>query len=75
MDTNAQSPSFYPPQEPDWHRAIAEAAYYLAQKRGFTGDNVLGDWITAEQQVKQVISPTLDSQEQPKPIADMEERK
>ena len=59
MDTNSQSPSFYPPQEPDWHRAIAEAAYYLAQKRGFTGDNVLGDWFTAEQQVKQVISPEV----------------
>jgi len=55
---------------------IAEAAYYLAQKRGFRGDNSLEDWLAAEQQVRQVISPILDSevtmtdtirQNQPKP--------
>lgn len=61
MDTNSQSPSFYRPQEPDWHRAIAEAAYYLAQKRGFTGEHALDDWLDAEQQVRQAISPTSDS--------------
>ena len=61
MDTNSQSPSFYRPQEPDWHRAIAEAAYYLAQKRGFTGEHALDDWLDAEQQVRRVISPSLDS--------------
>jgi Protein of unknown function (DUF2934) len=63
-------------QEPEWHRMIAEAAYYLAQKRGFRGDNSLEDWLAAEQQVRQVISPILDSevtmtdtirQNQPKP--------
>jgi hypothetical protein len=61
MDTNSKSPSFYRPQEPDWHRAIAEAAYYLAQKRGFTGEHALDDWLDAEQQLKHVISPSPDS--------------
>ena len=70
--------SFYQPQEPEWHRLIAEAAYYLAQKRGFLGEHSLDDWIAAEQQVRQVISPILDSevtmnettrQSQPKPDA------
>jgi hypothetical protein len=46
------------PQEADWHRMIAEAAYYLAQKRGFGGEHSLDDWLAAEQQVRQVISPT-----------------
>jgi len=55
---------------------IAEAAYYLAQKRGFRGEHSLEDWLAAEQQVRQVISPILDSevtmtdtirQNQPKP--------
>lgn len=32
-------------------KMIAEAAYYLAQKRGFTGGNELTDWVTAEKQV------------------------
>ena len=41
---------------------IAEAAYYLAQKRGFRGEHSLEDWLAAEQQVRQVISPTLDSE-------------
>jgi DUF2934 family protein len=71
-----KSRSFDAPQEPEWHRMIAEAAYYLAQKRGFTGENALGDWLAAEKQVRQVISPSLDSeatmkdttsQKQPKP--------
>lgn len=41
---------------------IAEAAYYLAQKRGFTGENALDDWLQAEQEIRQVISPTADSE-------------
>ncbi len=35
---------------------IAEAAYYLAQKRGFLGKHALDDWLAAEQQIRQVIS-------------------
>lgn len=41
---------------------IAEAAYYLAQQRGFLGDNRLDDWLAAEQQVRRVISPIFDSE-------------
>jgi hypothetical protein len=36
---------------------IAEAAYYFAEKRGFSADHSLEDWLTAEQQVRLVISP------------------
>jgi hypothetical protein len=45
-------------QETDWHRMIAEAAYYLAQKRGFRGEHSLDDWLAAEQQMRPVISTT-----------------
>jgi hypothetical protein len=41
---------------------IAEAAYYLAQKRGFAGENALDDWLAAEQEMRQVISPIVDSE-------------
>jgi|HubBroStandDraft_6_1064221.scaffolds.fasta_scaffold66646_5 hypothetical protein len=41
---------------------IAEAAYYLAQKRGFLGEYSLDDWLAAEQQVRQVISPVSNSE-------------
>jgi pantothenate kinase-related protein Tda10 len=51
--------SFHPPQQPEWHRRIAEAAYYLAQKRGFLGTHALEDWLAAEQQVRQEISPIV----------------
>jgi hypothetical protein len=34
---------------------IAEAAYYLAEKRGFVGARALDDWLAAEQQVRQII--------------------
>jgi len=55
---------------------IAEAAYYLAQKRAFRGEHSLEDWLAAEQQVRQLISPISNSevtmtdtirQNQPKP--------
>jgi hypothetical protein len=35
---------------------IAEAAYYLAQKRGFSGGNELADWAAAEKQVDALIA-------------------
>jgi Protein of unknown function (DUF2934) len=56
--------SFDPPQEPEWHRMIAEAAYYLAEKRGFLGEHALADWLAAERQVRQVISPISDLRQQ-----------
>jgi hypothetical protein len=56
-----QPRSFYAPLEPEWHRMIAEAAYYLAQKRGFSGEHALDDWFAAEQQIRQMISPIRDS--------------
>ncbi|MEO7208279.1 MAG: DUF2934 domain-containing protein [Steroidobacteraceae bacterium] len=43
---------------------IAEAAYYLAQKRGFPDKHALDDWLAAEQQMRQLISPILDSEVQ-----------
>jgi hypothetical protein len=54
--TKAKSASFHPPQQPDWHRMIEEAAYYRAQRRGFQGDQRLEDWLAAEQQVKHQLS-------------------
>jgi Protein of unknown function (DUF2934) len=57
IPSEAKTSSFDSPQEPEWHRMIAEAAYYLAQKRNFTGENALDDWLVAEQQVRDVISP------------------
>jgi hypothetical protein len=54
--------SFDSPEEPEWHRMIAEAAYYLAQKRGFTGENALDDWLAAEREMRQVISPIVGSE-------------
>ncbi len=47
---------FYPPQQPDGHRRIAEAAYYRALTRGFEGDRRLEDWLVAEQEDKHQLS-------------------
>jgi hypothetical protein len=32
-------------------KMIAEAAYFLAEKRGFSGGSELADWVAAEKQV------------------------
>jgi len=40
---------------------IAETAYYLAQDRGFQGEHALDDWLEAEQLLRRVISPILET--------------
>lgn len=40
-----------PAPEDDRQRSIAEAAYFLAEKRGFEPGGALQDWLAAEQQV------------------------
>jgi hypothetical protein len=57
--SDKQRPSFDRPEEAQWHRMIAEAAYYLSQKRQSSGEHCLDDWLAAEQQVRQRISPDL----------------
>jgi hypothetical protein len=36
---------------------IAEAAYYRAEKRGFSGDESLADWLAAEDEIRKILSP------------------
>jgi hypothetical protein len=44
--------SFDPPEEAEWHRRIAEAAYVLAEKRGFEDGAALQDWLAAEEAMR-----------------------
>ena len=37
------------------HRMIAEAAYYRALHRGFSGGSAEDDWLWAEQEVNEVL--------------------
>ena len=54
--TEAKSDHFDPPVEPEWHRMISEAAYFLAEKRRFASGGALDDWLEAEQQVKKSLT-------------------
>jgi len=40
------------------HAMIAEAAFFIAQERGFTPGQELDDWLAAEQHVDQRLSAT-----------------
>ncbi len=40
-----------PAGDDDRQRMVSEAAYYLAEHRGFGAGGELGDWLQAEQQV------------------------
>lgn len=43
------------PQEPvpdDFEAMVAEAAYYLAEQRGFAPGSEMDDWLAAEAQVR-----------------------
>ena len=47
--------SFARPAESDWHRMISEAAYYIAEKRGFTPGDPDQDWLEAEAAVRAAL--------------------
>jgi Protein of unknown function (DUF2934) len=51
-----KSDNFDPPMEPEWHRMISEAAYFLAERRGFEPGAALRDWLEAELQVKKALA-------------------
>ncbi len=45
--------------EDERRRMIAEAAYYLAEQRAFTGGDPDSDWRQAEVQINRMIGPQL----------------
>jgi hypothetical protein len=49
---SAKLPAFAPTGEDQQHLMIAEAAYYRAEKRGFTEGYSLDDWLVAEAEIK-----------------------
>lgn len=53
---NAAKPEIAKPSPAERTKMIAEAAYYLAQKRGFGNGNELADWAAAEKQVDALIA-------------------
>ena len=40
------------------HRMIAEAAYFVAETRGFAPGYELEDWLQAEQEIEASLEPT-----------------
>ncbi len=50
------------------YRMIAEAAYYLAEKRGFAGGDMAADWLQAEAEIDRKL------QGQERPPTDIEQR-
>lgn len=50
------APQQLPPVNPQLrHRMIAEAAYYIAEKRNFNGGDPVSDWLEAEAFIDQVL--------------------
>lgn len=49
--TGARTPAPAPPGDPARRARIAIAAYYRAERRGFTPGRELEDWLEAERQV------------------------
>ena len=66
--SDTTKPSTDLPQESDWHRRISEAAYFLAEKRGFHGGYSLDDWLAAEQDVRRLIAHQPKSESMTNPI-------
>lgn len=45
-------------EHPQRHALIAEAAFFIAQERGFAPGHELDDWLAAEREVDQGMSAT-----------------
>ncbi len=43
------------------YRMIAEAAYFLAEKRGFVGGDVAEDWLAAEAEIDRILQLTKEN--------------
>ncbi len=54
-DGAAPASGFRPPAQADWHRMIAEAAYFRAEKRGFARGRALDDWLLAEAEIGRLL--------------------
>jgi hypothetical protein len=58
MDTSNPNPSVQPlppvaaPGEHQRRAMVAEAAYYLAERRGFAPGKALDDWLQAEDEIE-----------------------
>jgi len=52
-----KAPAAEPTPEERW-RMVAEAAYYIAEKRGFVGGDPAQDWYEAEKQVADFLEKT-----------------
>lgn len=45
-----------PPSGDILHEMIAEAAYFLAQRRAFAGNHAMEDWLEAQDQVNSMLA-------------------
>jgi hypothetical protein len=52
----AESSNFEAPMESDWHRMISQAAYYLAERRGFRPGGAVDDWLEAEVLIRKALT-------------------
>lgn len=55
------------PPAADWTAAIAERAYYKAERRGFVPGFELDDWLAAEREVAQSLAPRVAPKRKRKP--------
>ena len=60
LDVYASSGQMLSITNPDREHMIAEAADYIAARRGFNGGDPVQDWIQAERQINRVVTRELN---------------
>ena len=43
------------------HKMVADAAYYIAERRGFQDGDPIGDWIAAEAEIDELLTDTVST--------------
>jgi hypothetical protein len=57
--SNKQKSNVVPINQDNHHTMVSEAAYYLAEKRGFSGGSPMQDWFEAEKHIELQINGNL----------------
>ena len=70
-DSVAENPP--PISAKERYQMIAEAAYFRAEKRGFTGGNIEEDWIAAEAEIDKILQASKNGDEKASTAEEIEQ--
>ena len=73
VEPNSVAENSPPISAKERYQMIAEAAYFRAEKRGFTGGNIEEDWIAAEAEIDKILQASENGEEKASTAEEIEQ--